>query len=221
MLKIIFPRSTVNKLIRILSGLTLLFLIFSATPGWAHRVIIFAWAEGDTIHTESKFVPGRAVHDGQVQVLDNKTDRVLLTGKTDDQGKFSFQIPPEAKAQKMDLKVVLQAAMGHQADWLLKAENYLPKASDSSAIPAKSAASGEKKAPDLQCESLGPVTLDRQVLEQIVDQALDRKLAPIMEMLAESQVHKPSLPDVIGGIGYIVGILGIVAYFKSKRDRTS
>jgi nickel transport protein len=97
-----------------------------ATPALAHRVNIFAYAEGNTIHTESKFVPSTPVKQGKILVLDAKTGKELLTGQTDDQGKFSFAIPSEAKAQKMDLKIVVEAAMGHRGEWLLKADKYLP-----------------------------------------------------------------------------------------------
>jgi nickel transport protein len=105
--------------------LILIICVFT-TPALAHRVMIFAYAEGDTIHTESKFVPGSAVQQGKILVLDQKTGKELLTGTTDDQGKFSFKIPPQAAAQKMDLKIVIEAGMGHRGEWLLKADKYLP-----------------------------------------------------------------------------------------------
>jgi len=96
-----------------------------ATPALAHRVMVFAYAEGNTIHTESKFVPNTPCKQGKVIVQDAKTGKDLLTGQTDDQGKFSFPVPAEAKAQKMDLKIVVEAAMGHRGEFLLKADKYL------------------------------------------------------------------------------------------------
>ena len=103
-------------------GVFLMLMICAfATPALAHRVMIFAHTEGDTVHTESKFVPGGPVRQGKVMVLDQKTGKKLLTGQTDDQGKFSFKIPPEALAQKMDLKIVIEAGESHQGEWLLKA----------------------------------------------------------------------------------------------------
>jgi len=91
------------------------------TPALAHRVLVFAYTEGDTIHTESKFVPNTPVKQGKILVLDPKTDKVLLTGQTDDKGKCSFKIPPEVAAQKIDLKIVIEASMGHRGEFLLKA----------------------------------------------------------------------------------------------------
>ena len=97
----------------------LLIICVFATPALAHRVLIFAYTEGDTVHTESKFVPSTPVKQGKIMVIDQKTGKELLTGQTDDQGKFSFKIPPEA--QKADLKIVIEAAMGHKGEFLLKA----------------------------------------------------------------------------------------------------
>ncbi len=187
------------------------------TPALAHRVLVFAYAEGDTIHTESKFVPDTPVRQGQVKVLERKTGKVLLTGQTDDKGKFSFKIPAEAAAQKMDLKIVAEAAMGHRGEWLLKAESYLPGAKTATAAPAPAA---HVPAPASPPTSVAPgaeaATVDRQMVDEVVNQALARQLAPIKEMLTEAQVRKPWLPDIVGGIGYILGIFGLWAYFQSR-----
>ncbi|MFZ0052401.1 MAG: hypothetical protein WAK96_11560 [Desulfobaccales bacterium] len=106
-------------------GIFLVLLICAlATPALAHRVIIFAYTEGDTVLTESKFEPGGPVEHGKIIVQDAKTGKQLLTGDTDTKGKFSFTIPAEAKSQKMDLKIVIEAGMGHRGEWLLKADQY-------------------------------------------------------------------------------------------------
>jgi nickel transport protein len=101
-------------------GVFLLLIICAlTTPALAHRVLIFAFTEGDMVHTESKFVPNTPVKQGKILVLDAKSDKELLTGQTDDKGKFSFKMPPEA--QKADLKIVIEASMGHRGEFLLKA----------------------------------------------------------------------------------------------------
>ncbi len=101
--------------------LVLLLVAASTTPALAHRLLVFAYTEGDTVHTESRFVPANPVRQGKVSVMDAKSEKVLVTGKTDDQGKFSFKLPPQAAAQKLDLKIVVEAGMGHRGEFLLKA----------------------------------------------------------------------------------------------------
>jgi nickel transport protein len=55
------------------------------------------------------------------------------------------------------------------------------------------------------------------MLEETVNKALEHQLAPVKEMLTELTIHQTSLTDIIGGIGYILGLFGLAAYFLSKR----
>lgn len=201
-------------------GVFLLWFICAfTTPALAHGVLVFAYAEGDTIHTESTFVPDKPVRQGKILVQDQKTGKLLLRGQTDDQGKFSFKIPPAAVAQKLDLEIVVEAAMGHRGEWLLKAESYL-----TGLTPGKAAAL-TAPVPVSAKTSVAPgakaANIDRQMLEEIVNKVLERQLAPIKEMLTALTIHRTSLPEIIGGIGYIIGIFGLWAYFQSKRKKNS
>jgi nickel transport protein len=90
-------------------------VVLSATgPALAHKVNLFAYAEGGTIFTESYFPDGRAVEGGKVLVYDSK-DKLLLEGVTDTEGFFNFEIP---KAD--DLNIVIEATMGHKNCFRLK-----------------------------------------------------------------------------------------------------
>jgi nickel transport protein len=53
-------------------------------------------------------------------------------------------------------------------------------------------------------------------IEKALEKALDKKLAPIMRTLAEMQEQKVRPTDVLGGLGYIFGLVGVAAYFKRK-----
>jgi nickel transport protein len=53
-------------------------------------------------------------------------------------------------------------------------------------------------------------------IDKALEKALDRKLAPIMRTLAEMQEQKVRLTDVLGGLGYIFGLVGVAAYFKAR-----
>jgi nickel transport protein len=80
----------------------------------AHKVNLFAYVESGTVHTESYFPDGRPVEKGRVTVYDSR-DQLLLEGETDDQGLFSFPVP-----KVEDLRIVLDATMGHRASFTLK-----------------------------------------------------------------------------------------------------
>jgi nickel transport protein len=85
-------------------------------PALAHKVNIFAWVEGDTVHTESYFPDGRMVYNGTVSVYDSE-DSLILKGVTDEEGLFSFPAP-----KGDNLTIVLDASMGHRATYHLSAE---------------------------------------------------------------------------------------------------
>ena len=203
-------------------GLLLLMIlgVFS-TPALAHRVLVFAYSEGDTIFTESKFIPNDAVRQGKILVIDAQTGQTLLTGATDEAGKFSFKIPAAAAAQKMDLKIVMEAAMGHRGEWLLKAANYLSgaQAAGTSGSAAAAGASAATATPAPAAAKSG--TVDQQALEAALNKALERQLAPINEKLTELTMHRTTLADILGGLGYILGFFGLWAYFMSKRQKIS
>jgi len=192
------------------------------TPALAHRVLIYAYAEGDTIHTESKFVPDTPVREGKILVMNQKTDAVLLTGQTDNEGKFSFKIPAEAAAQKLDLKIVVEASMGHRGEWLLKADSYLTgMEAEKAAAPDASAAHAPASEPSpTQAASQSKAAgLDQKALEEALNKTLQHQLAPMKEMLTDLSIHRTTPTDVIGGIGYILGIFGLLAFLQSKKNR--
>jgi nickel transport protein len=61
-----------------------------------------------------------------------------------------------------------------------------------------------------------PVGLSKEEVQKIVEDSLDKKLRPIVRMMTESKSTKPSLSEIIGGIGYIFGLMGVALYFLSR-----
>jgi nickel transport protein len=192
-----------EKIPRIQSSLLILFMaslfvISINIPALAHKVTIFAWAEGDTIFTESKFSGGKRAINAQVLVFDIQ-GKQLLQGKTDLNGEFSFKIP-----KITDLRIVLNAAMGHKAEWTIP-ESEIREASGH----LENKRTGESSQPSA-------VGLSRQEIKDLFDDSLDRKLRPIVRMLNESQSKGPSVTEIVGGIGYIFGLMGLALYFKNR-----
>jgi nickel transport protein len=182
-------------------GVFFIVIIGFSVPALAHKATIFAWVEGDTVFTESKFGGGRRAVNSEVRVFDGK-GRKLLTGKTNERGEFSFTIP-----ELTDLKVVLMAGMGHRAEWVipeseLKGEIGLPVSKELQET------SSEKD-----------ISLSREEVKKIVDDSLDIKLMPVFRKLAEMEERGPSITEILGGIGYIFGLMGVAIYFKTRGRR--
>ena len=203
-------------------GLSLVIVLFFTTFVHAHKVRVFAYNEGDFIITESAFSGGRTVKNGEIIVRDAESGSVIVTGRTDDQGMFRFPIPEAAKTGKPDLKIIINCGEGHKGEWLLTAEEYLgEQEAESESTHAMEQAAAKESAEAVSrpvSETKVVTTIDEELLSRVVEQALDKKLTPIKRMLAESLEHKPTLTDILGGIGYFVGLAGIAAYLKSRKD---
>jgi nickel transport protein len=190
-------------------------------PAFAHKVSIFAWVEGDTVYTQSKFSKGKRAKNSSVIVFDSDGNK-LLEGKTDDNGEFSFKIPKQTA-----LKVVLKASMGHMSEWKIPFEEINPEAVSNNSKPesdikdsyeTSSRSQTINSGTDLSAlsESHG---ISRQEIKKLIDESLDRKLSPIMNILADSYGGGPGLTEIIGGIGYIFGLMGVVMYFTSRKKK--
>jgi nickel transport protein len=174
----------------------------------AHRVNIFAWVEGDTVLVECKYPDGREVYEGVIRVLDS-AGKELLNGKTNTKGEFSFKAPKQD-----DLTIVLEAGMGHRADWPLSKQDLAP--SGEAAVPSAPASKAEAPPPAAKESAPGAASPLPAGIDQAIEKALDKKLAPVLRMLAEMHEQKVRLTDVLGGLGYIFGLVGVAAYFKRK-----
>ena len=68
-----------------------------------------------------------------------------------------------------------------------------------------------------------PATIDSAQLEAIVEKAvttaLNKKITPLTKMVADLEQKGPSINDIIGGIGYIFGLMGVAIYFSSRKKQ--
>ena len=194
--------------------LMVVFSVMVIGPAHAHKVTIFAWTEGDRVFTQSKFSGGKRVNNGTVEVFDSHGE-LLLTGQTDDQGEFSFIAPTVT-----DLNIVLTAGMGHQNSWRLSAAELTApsgQATDETMAPPADASPVQAEAHH-QREAPG---LTPQAVEAIVSKQLDEKLKPLTRMMVAAQDKGPSVGDILGGIGYILGLVGLGAYLRYRKDGRS
>ncbi|GBE03088.1 hypothetical protein BMS3Abin08_02543 [bacterium BMS3Abin08] len=190
---------------------TFLFLLLVSSTVFAHKVSVYAYAEDGKVFAEGYFSDGTRTRNSLIEVFDAKTGEKLLEGKTDNDGKFSFKIP-----KSTSLKLVLHASMGHRNDYTLD-EDEVKEAMGIQESGVKTRKTESKP------QSTAPLTAASGVssseIEAIVSKTMDRKLQPVIRMLVKLQENseKPGITEILGGIGYIIGLMGIVMYFKSRR----
>jgi nickel transport protein len=190
--------------------LTFLYVAMIAPGALAHKVLLSAYVDGDDVFVESAFSDGTLCKDALIEVLD-PSGKKLLEGKTDENGEFSFKPP-----QRTDLTLVLNAGMGHRAEYTVPAEE-LPEIAGARETPAEAASPPA-------AETRKPVTPDdvagvkAEEVELIVDRVIQNRLRPIAQLIAKSQ-RKPGVSpvEIFGGIGYILGLMGIATYFRYRK----
>ncbi|WP_316896929.1 hypothetical protein [Pseudodesulfovibrio indicus] len=180
----------------------------------AHKVNIFAYVEGDTIVTDSGYSRSKRVNDGVVEVHDGSSGELLLSGNTDEAGLFTFVIPKEARERQVDLRLLLKAGTGHQAEWTVKYDEFADAPRPVNDVVVEDPVQASPTATEPQPAATVPAGA---LTESQVEAIVRRELAPLNRMVAEMHDSGPSLVEIFGGIGWIFGLFGVAAYMKSRK----
>ncbi|ABM28938.1 hypothetical protein [Nitratidesulfovibrio vulgaris] len=203
------------------SVLTFVLAITLATPALAHRVNIFAWAEGGNIIAEATFNSGNPARNSKVTAIDAADGTVLGEATTNEQGKATLPITDAMRQRKATLRLELQASEGHRNTWELTPEDYLSAEAPGAQPIAPVVAAASPTAPQAtQSQTAVPATsrnIDEATMRRIIDEALEAKLAPLRHSIAASTAGGPRLPEIFGGIGYLVGMAGLALWARSRR----
>lgn len=179
--------------------------LLSPAPASAHKVSIFAWVEGDVVHTQSRFMDNRIPDAARVEVLD-AAGQHLLQGTPDADGRFSFPAP-----YKGELKIILHGGPGHRAVWRLDAGDFDTQGGGANESHTHS------HAPDTVTPSPERVVLTEEKIVEMVTDVLRREIEPLKQIVASPAKTEPTFRDIVGGIGFIFGLVGVVAYIRSRR----
>ncbi len=203
------------------------FALFLSLSGdaWAHRVNVFAFVDGDEIQVECGFSKTRKVVNGGLEITDAETGETLLRGTTDEQGRFRFRPSEEFLSTGRGLNIRLFAGVGHQNDWQISPEELRtlspsgagaapasPPGKDGATVRRPSGPAGEKQALSLS-------SVDMAGLEAMIGRIVEEKLVPVRQAMEQRRDDEPGLRDIVGGIGWILGLLGLAAYMKYRKHR--
>lgn len=195
--------------------LPLVLALLTHTAALAHRVNVFAYVEGGDVVVECSYSKSKRVNRGAVEVLSLQSGETLLAGETDEAGRFRFPVPEAARRTGSGLRIVLRAGEGHQNEWVVDAAEFMAAGPESAMAAGEAQTAGNREAPAATSVE-APAALSRGDVEEIVNAALDAKLAPIRRAVLERTEEGPGLREIIGGIGWIFGLVGLAAYFKGR-----
>lgn len=207
-----------------------------AAPAHAHKVILFAAVQGRTVTGEVYYQGGSPARDVTVTVT-TPDGETLGTLTTDADGKFIYR--PDAR---QSLHIIADAGMGHHAEYVVRKEELpqdLPEsraagnadtksdAADDARIPA--ATSGHGHDPngavhthehEATAHSHDPAELGHaHRSDEVGHAAVEQQVAALRRDLDRWRARL-RLQDILGGIGYILGIFGLWAYVVARRRST-
>lgn len=180
--------------VRRLAGPVVALLLGGCVAAEGHRLDLSVHVEGRAIHGAASFHGGRPVVGATVEVRLLSGLEVLATTVTDSKGYFTVPVDRQAA-----LEVVVYSQDGHAARARLPAE----------ALPPEATAGTRTATPGAQ-EELA------QRVAQLVSGEVSRQLGPLREELAHLK-RRVALRDVLGGLGYFLGLAGLGAYLLARR----
>lgn len=196
-----------RPLAALLAGTLFLLLVLTTGPAQAHRLKVFAAAVGDAIEGRVYFVGGGPAR-GVPVTLSEAAGTVVGTTETDsEEGRFTLPVPYRA-----DFTVTADAGDGHVDRFTLAAARLpvgLP------AGPGDGEMVAETPSTAMAGLSAGGEAMDAAV-ERVVAAAVARQLAPILERL-DAMETAVRLRDLLGGIGYVIGVFGLWALWRGRR----
>lgn len=169
-----------------------LIFVLAASPAAAHRMDLSVRVVGNELHGSATFHGRQPAAGATVEVRD-PLGEVLARAITGEDGRF--QVP---LTRRVPLEVVVETADGHLARRSVPAEALPPELPSA----AEAAAAAQSESLNVLAERLAGETA--------------RQLVPIHDRLAELE-QRIWLRDVLGGVGYILGLAGLAALILARR----
>lgn len=176
---------------------------------FAHKLSLFAYSKEGLIYVEGYYVDGKPAQGAKLTVFDSNGEKTF-SGITDDKGQLTFKVPVMD-----DLRLELEAGMGHKNSFVLH------RGALSAHRPGD--AKGSSRALPMDAIDAGKAVASQPgaMRERDRGELIEEKLKPLMDMVSEMrrEMERPRLLEIVGGVGYLVGIFGLVFFFLGKREK--
>jgi len=201
----------------VIFGLLLVFHLVDTSPAAAHKASVFAAVQGKVIAGEAYFRDGSPLRSAQVTVFDPAGAKLGET-KTDAQGRFSFE--PRCRC---DHRVVVDGGEGHAAQYTVRAEELpsgLPKGGASSPTNVAQTPSAVQNSPAQPGAAVPQDSAGRDAdLRGELEASQSQRVQLRGDLAARDDTKR--WRDVLGGIGYILGLMGLAFYFLGVRRKAA
>ena len=185
-----------------------LILLVMGGAAEAHKLKIFATVTGAVIEGYAYFSPGGRANTVSVTLAAND-GVVQAKAITDAEGNFRFEA-----TRRVDYVITVDAGDGHVASATIAAEDLPQTLSFASGDAADERAAAEAAPAPL------PRAAGDAELRAFIDQSISRQIRPLREQIDAYQ-EKIWWHDVLGGLGYILGLGGLAFGLSERRKRAN
>jgi len=184
--------------------ITLLFLNW-LPAAHAHKVKLFATVIGDKIEGYVYFPGGERAKSVTVKItlIDN---HLIETVTTNEHGEFQFHAKYRAT-----YRLIADIGEGHLAEYTIDSSEL------SDSLPTLAMETQPPVASTPAPIDHENVSFSQQQLLDLIEKTVSKQLKPLREQL-EAYQEKILLHDVLGGVGYIFGVMGLLFYMAKRRS---
>ncbi len=173
-------------------------LTLASTPAWAHKLKVFAAAEGARIVGTAYFAGGGKAQNSSGRLL-AADGSVVAEFRTDSNGAFRLEV-----GSRQDYRVAVDSGDGHVAEARVAAAELpetLPASGTAAPAPVQAVPAAQP----------APAT-------DAVELAVARQLLPLRQQI-DALEERTRFSDIMGGVGTIFGAFGIYAWIAARRNR--
>lgn len=204
--------------VKIILGLLSFCVLFLYSYGFAHKVNLFVFREGEKISGEGYFANGAPCMKCAIEVYTLKGKKIAQT-TTDEKGRFEVRIK-----EKEPLLVRLIAGEGHLAEEKLEGSTEVAsndKTKENTTKKEKVEIQNKKDVDNIKTTTSKSVEMDKEMIKVVVKEVLSEELSSFKGNFLElkKDLNRVRFQDIIGGIGYIIGVLGLLAMLKARKEK--
>jgi nickel transport protein len=198
-------------------------VLLASAPALAHKLNLFAAADGRRIEGEVYFAGGGKAADVSV-LVQSTAGKTLAELRSGADGSFAY----DAEAP-MAYLIVAETPDGHRAQWRIGAAElagaFAPTGDGGAAgssVAAEAADTGESSIDPPPARQTGTNASEGALdpaMAAAIERAVARQVRPLREEALAAR-EAVQFRDVLGGIGYILGLAGLGLWWRCRRAQT-
>ncbi|MCW2310216.1 transthyretin-like family protein [Rhodobium gokarnense] len=184
----------------------MLLAVLAAPPALAHKVVLSVYAVGEALEGEVGFSNGDMAENARIDIYDDAEKKIGET-TTDGDGYFTYR-----PTQKSVHVFRADLGAGHVAEARVEIAD-LPQAAAPATAAADPATPAVAPAGTVSAAMVPGLSAEQRA---VIAEEIRRELRPLRREIAAYK-EKNDLQNVLGGIGYIIGLFGVAFYVAARR----